>query len=209
VAPGTTLHARARAVGKNTLASDWSPEAAGTSMTIGADALGAHGAAITRLQQQQSGLVRDHKNLLLAQGDAHAAVQVFAENFLNEFGRLIARYGVKLDLNGWITGFEQSNGGPGADYFDILASSFRIRHPSAPAAVPFYIEDGKAYMDSAFIKKLLATQIEAESLSAITANIGLLRTAATGARLEIASTSLKVFDQNNTLRVELGIFDQQ
>jgi hypothetical protein len=163
VPPGTTRYARVRAVGKNSLVSGWSGEVAGTSMTIGADAIGAYGAAITQLQERQSGLVRDHKNLLLAQGGMHAAVQVFAENFLNELGQLIARYGVTLDVNGWVTGFEQSNGGPGSDYFDILASQFRIRHPSAPAAIPFFVENGIIYMNTAVIKELSASKLSGGS----------------------------------------------
>jgi hypothetical protein len=48
--------------------------------------------------------------------------------------------------------------------------------------------------------------ISTPSLSALSANIGLLRTATTGARLEIESNQLRVYDSNNVLRVRMGIF---
>ena len=51
-----------------------------------------------------------------------------------------------------------------------------------------------------------ADKIDVSSLSAICATIGLLRTATSGARLEIASNQLRVYDANNVLRVRLGVF---
>ncbi|MNL05523.1 hypothetical protein D3C87_1261280 [compost metagenome] len=51
-----------------------------------------------------------------------------------------------------------------------------------------------------------ADKLSVTSLSAITATIGLLRTAVSGARLEIRDNLLLVFDANNVLRVRLGIW---
>lgn len=51
-----------------------------------------------------------------------------------------------------------------------------------------------------------ADKIDVSSLSAICATIGLLRTATSGARLEIASNQLRVYDSNNVLRVRLGVW---
>ena len=51
-----------------------------------------------------------------------------------------------------------------------------------------------------------ADKIDVTSLSAITATVGLLRTATSGARLEIASNQLRVYDANNVLRVRLGVW---
>ena len=51
-----------------------------------------------------------------------------------------------------------------------------------------------------------ADKINVSSLSAICATIGLLRTATSGARLEIASNQLRVYDANNVLRVRLGVW---
>lgn len=51
-----------------------------------------------------------------------------------------------------------------------------------------------------------AGKINVNSLSAISATIGLLRTATTGARLEIESNQIRVYDGNGTLRVRLGVW---
>jgi hypothetical protein len=49
-----------------------------------------------------------------------------------------------------------------------------------------------------------AGQITVGSLDALTANIGLLRTATSGARLEIQSNVIRVYDSSNVLRVKIG-----
>lgn len=51
-----------------------------------------------------------------------------------------------------------------------------------------------------------AAKIGVTELSAITATIGTLRTATTGARLEIESNQIRVYDGSNVLRVRLGIW---
>ena len=53
---------------------------------------------------------------------------------------------------------------------------------------------------------ITAAKIGVTELSAITATIGTLRTATTGARLEIASNQIRVYDGSNVLRVRLGIW---
>lgn len=53
---------------------------------------------------------------------------------------------------------------------------------------------------------ITADKLNVGSLSAISANIGTLRTATSGARMEIESNQLRVYDANNVLRVVLGIF---
>ena len=56
-------------------------------------------------------------------------------------------------------------------------------------------------------KAITADKINISSLSALSATIGTLRTKTTGARVEISDNLIKVYDKNNTLRVELGVFD--
>jgi len=51
-----------------------------------------------------------------------------------------------------------------------------------------------------------ADKIDVNSLSAISAVIGLLRTATSGSRMEIESNQLRVYDANNVLRVRLGVW---
>ena len=51
-----------------------------------------------------------------------------------------------------------------------------------------------------------ADKISVDSLSAICATIGILRTATSGARLEVRSKEIRVYDENNVLRVRLGVW---
>ena len=51
-----------------------------------------------------------------------------------------------------------------------------------------------------------ADKMNVSSLSAICATIGTLRTATSGARLEVTSSVIRVYDANNTLRVRLGVW---
>lgn len=61
-------------------------------------------------------------------------------------------------------------------------------------------------VDGADIKAgtVTAAKMNVNQLSAITATIGTLRTATTGARTEISDNVIKVYDAANTLRVKLG-----
>ena len=66
--------------------------------------------------------------------------------------------------------------------------------------------------DNIVTKKMLqagsvdADKIKVDSLSAICATIGTLRTATSGARLEIKDNLLEVYDSNNVLRVRMGVW---
>lgn len=55
-------------------------------------------------------------------------------------------------------------------------------------------------------KAVTADKMNVESLSAITATIGLLRTASSGARTEIKDNLIEVYDNNNVLRVRIGVW---
>lgn len=63
-----------------------------------------------------------------------------------------------------------------------------------------------ATIASAKIISLQANKVVASSLSAITATIGLLRTATSGARLEVESNQIRVYDSSNVMRVRMGIW---
>ena len=55
-------------------------------------------------------------------------------------------------------------------------------------------------------KAITADKLDVNELSAITANIGLLRTASSGARTEISNNLIQVFDSNGRLRVRMGVW---
>ena len=66
--------------------------------------------------------------------------------------------------------------------------------------------------DNIVTKKMLqagsvdASKIKVDSLSAICATIGTLRTATSGARTEIKDNLIEVYDSNNVLRVRMGVW---
>jgi hypothetical protein len=120
---------------------------------------------------------------------------------------LNAKYGVALDVNGYITGFVQNNNGTSGT-FAILADKFAIVTPGQNPTVPFEVSNGNVYVNGQRITpgSIGADRINVTSLSALSATIGLLRTAATGARLELESNQIRVYDTNNVLRVRMGIW---
>lgn len=127
-----------------------------------------------------------------------------------------------VDVNGRITGFtingQQSE-------FIVDASRFAV---GDNGDYVFEVIGGVTYIKNAVIKDgtlpggklqddaigspqiapdaVLPEHINVSSLSAITATIGTLRTAATGARTEISDNLIRVFDGNNVQRVRLGVW---
>ena len=57
-------------------------------------------------------------------------------------------------------------------------------------------------------KAVTADKLAVTSLSAITANIGTLRTKTSGARTEIKDNLIEVYDSNNMLRVRMGVWQK-
>ena len=68
------------------------------------------------------------------------------------------------------------------------------------------IQAGAVTADKIAADAVTAGKIKVDSLSAITATIGLLRTAASGARTEIRDNLIEVYDNNNVLRVRIGVW---
>lgn len=78
-----------------------------------------------------------------------ASIQQHAESI----NGLSGAYTLKLDVNGYVSGFGAYNSGSVAD-FAVLADRFWIARPGAANSKvkPFMVLDGKVYMDSAFIR---------------------------------------------------------
>ena len=53
---------------------------------------------------------------------------------------------------------------------------------------------------------ITADKLQVDSLSAITATIGVLRTKSAGARVELKDNLIEVYDENNRVRVRMGVF---
>ena len=73
---------------------------------------------------------------------------------------------------------------------------------------------GDALFDKNIITKgmiqagaVTADKMQVDSLSSITATIGTLRTKTSGARVEISDNLIEVYDDNNQLRVRLGVWE--
>ena len=73
---------------------------------------------------------------------------------------------------------------------------------------------GEALFDNNIIAKgmiqagaVTADKMQVDSLSTITGTIGTLRTKTSGARVEISDNLIEVYDDNNQLRVRLGVWE--
>ena len=186
-------------------------------------------------------------------GENESAVQ----QQLQSINGLSAQYTLRLDVNGYVSGFGAYNDGSRAD-FGVVADRFYIASPSGGLINPFIVDSGTVYINNAVIKnasieqgklgpisfgkivdsggnpvttlqgKLRAEAIDVESLQIGNANItGVIQSNATGAfgrprwrldknaglemngasnggRMEIRDNVIKVFDQNGTLRVQIG-----
>lgn len=85
-----------------------------------------------------------------------------------------AKHVVKLDVNGFVTGTELANGGPGQSTFTILVDNLKVVKPGvggAPATAPFTVVDGVVTITEAVIVKALV-----EHFAANFAQIGTLIT---------------------------------
>ncbi len=68
------------------------------------------------------------------------------------------------------------------------------------------IKAGAITADKLAAGSISADRVNVKELSALSARIGLLRTKETGARVEISDNLIKVYDDNNILRVKLGVW---
>jgi hypothetical protein len=83
---------------------------------------------------------------------------------------LSARYGVSLDVNGYVTGFIQNNDGESGS-FVIVADRFAIVTPGAAPTVPFEVSEGVVRIKEAAIGSLNVGKLTDGTLGA-TINVG-------------------------------------
>jgi hypothetical protein len=89
---------------------------------------------------------------------------------------------------------------------NIVADTITANEIAANAITATEIATNAITADKISAGAVTAAKMSVTSLDAITATIGTLRTATTGARLEIASNQIRVYDSSNVLRVRLGIW---
>ena len=105
-------------------------------------------------------------------------------------GRVSAYYGVKVNAGTSVASLELLASGGGTPVSQVILT-----------ATDFIINGNTLVNGTVTANKLSVT-----SLDAITATIGLLRTATTGARMELESNQGRVYDSSNVLRVRWGIW---
>ncbi|MFW2174357.1 phage tail protein [Acinetobacter guillouiae] len=153
--------------------------------------------------------------------DNTTANTALVQQSLQSINGIKAQYTVKTDVNGYVAGIGLINEGSGKSLFIIRADQFAIAAPASVGneakyafsyqAGPVTLPNGTVvpaglYLDNANIGYISATKIHAESLSAVSATIGVLRTATSGSRMEIRDNVIKCYE-GNTLRVQLGNLD--
>lgn len=114
-------------------------------------------------------------------GPSFSSVSTVSSAVATLDGYAASQYGLKLNVNGYIIGYNLINGGPGADSTTFITSNFQIAAPGVTGGNPvpiFQVANvngvpkvglrGDMYVDGS----ITASKINVAQLSAITANIG-------------------------------------
>ena len=88
----------------------------------------------------------------------------------------------------------------------IAANTITSSNITSDAITSFQIQAGAVTADKIEAGAITAEKIDVDALSAITARIGELKTADTGARTVIKDNLIEVYDENNVLRVRMGVW---
>ena len=146
-----------------------------------------------------------------------------------ETGELYGQYTVKIDQNGAVAGFGLAStttgdvDDPSFSEFFVNADRFAVMPQTSEdvndAVVPFAVEGGRVYLDSAvireasiesaMIKELAADKIVANGLSAVSANMGevtagIVRSASGRFVIDLNNEQQRIYDENGRLRVLIG-----
>ena len=111
--------------------------------------------------------------------------------------------GIRIYVMSSYSGFPGGNAAAG-NTMVFGPIEFDIQNAITSSNVTTFIAD--AAITSAKIESVQANKVIASSLSAITATIGTLRTATSGARTEIKDNLIEVYDSSNSLRVRMGVW---
>jgi predicted phage tail protein len=137
----------------------------------------ANSASITTEQAARadgdSALAADITSLTATVGENSATITSNQEANVNSLGTLEARYGVALDVNGYVTGFVQNNDGNSGS-FVITTDSFKVVDPAGGASQSgvevFVYESNKVKFGTDV--EVNAGVINVDDLAAISADLG-------------------------------------
>lgn len=118
-------------------------------------------------------------------------------------GKLSASYALTVDGGGRIASMKLLSDGTTSSV-KFLATTFSVYNGTTDEA-PFTVEGGVVKAKKVAADSVTATEINVASLDAISATIGTLRTATSGARVEIKDNLIEVYDASNVLRVQIGV----
>ncbi|ENX33528.1 hypothetical protein F889_02189 [Acinetobacter colistiniresistens] len=172
---------------------------------------------VNTLTTQQSATANQVSTLQTNIGENKASIQRVSESVDGVY----AQDFTKFDVNGHVSGHGAMNNGKVSSFiFNYDSVSFgapvgidgiQVRPLMVLQNTPVTLPNGTVvprglYVEQANIGYLSANKIDANELSALSAKIGLLRTADTGARTEIRDNLITVFDSSNMARVKIGVF---
>lgn len=149
--------------------------------------------------------------------DNTTANTALVQQSLQSINGIKAQYTVKTDVNGYVAGIGLINEGSGKSLFIIRADQFAIAAPASVGneakyafnyqAGPVTLPNGTVvpaglYLDNANIGYISASKIYADSLSAISANLGTIKVKEANID-DLAVSTLKIKD--NAVTVPVGI----
>ncbi|AHY26738.1 putative tail protein I [Acinetobacter phage vB_AbaM_Acibel004] len=129
-----------------------------------------------------------------------------------------ANWTMKMDVNGYVSGIGAMNDGKTSEFI-IRADRFAIANPtgtgkkygfvyqSSPKTLPNgTVIPAGLYIDNLILGDIDARKINAESISAISANLGRFESSVAGkGKTVISGTEYQVFDANGVERIFLGV----
>jgi predicted phage tail protein len=153
--------------------------------------------------------------------DNTTANTALVQQSLQSINGIKAQYTVKTDVNGYVAGIGLINEGSGKSLFIIRADQFAIAAPASVGneakyafnyqAGPVTLPNGTVvpaglYLDNANIGYISASKIHAESLSAVSANLGTFTSSSSNGTTTITGSYIEVKDNQNRVRVKIGVW---
>lgn len=116
-----------------------------------------------------SPLAESVKKVAIETGSGTAALEQSFQALYNDVDNLNAEYMVKLDVNGYVSGFGLSNNGATSDaIFNV--DNFSIGKLGATDILPFMVQDSQVFLNDAVINKLEFDKLRATDGSLIVEN---------------------------------------
>lgn len=105
------------------------------------------------------------KQVSVTTSGGSASIETTMQTLATDTDALQTQYMVKLDVNGYVTGFGLYNNGPGASGFIIRTDKFVVGSASSNVT-PFVVDAGTTYINTAVIKDASITSAKIGTISA-------------------------------------------